>query len=273
MTVSIRDVARAGKRRSEPWLRPVRRRLRCPFREAGRQPLLLHCAHHKAGTVWFLLVLRAVAERYGLRFQDLRGDPVADGTGVAFQHDSRIRLDGLGAVRASHMIRDPRDIVVSAYHYHRWTDEEWAHVPRPEYGGLGYQEYLAGLDHEAGLAAEIRLRAPRIREMAAWDYTDPRVLELRYEDAMADERGTFRALFRHYGFHHDAVERSVRLAARFSFRRVARKRPDRTGRGTHLRSGRSGQWQEEFTPAHKELFKELTGAAVVDLGYETDHGW
>ena len=33
------------------------------------------------------------------------------------------------------MIRDPRDVIVSGYFYHQWTDEPWANEPRPELGG------------------------------------------------------------------------------------------------------------------------------------------
>jgi hypothetical protein len=39
-----------------------------PF--AGEGPeLLVHCCHHRSGTVWFTRVLSTVARRYGLHFQ------------------------------------------------------------------------------------------------------------------------------------------------------------------------------------------------------------
>ena len=109
--------------------------------------------------------------------------------------------------------------------------------------------------------------------MATWNYADPRIVELRYEDAITDGSGTFSRLFRHYGFTDHAIERSVDLAAQSSFERVEQRSLGDVRDGRHLRSGVPGQWRDEFLPSHRELFKELAGESLVTLGYETDDRW
>jgi len=42
---------------------------------------------------------------------------------------------------------------------------------------------------------------------------------------------------------------------------------------TTFRSGQIGEWKEYFTPEHKQLFKEIAGQMLIDLGYETDMNW
>jgi hypothetical protein len=171
------------------------------------------------------------------------------------------------------MIRDPRDLVVSGYFFHLWTDEPWAHRPRPDYGGRSYQQYLKDLDRDTGLAAEIERIGPSIRRMLAWNYADPRFLELKYEEVMTDEQAAFRRIFRHYGFSDGAVETAAAIAGQHSFTSVTGRKVGHKAEHSHLRSGQSGQWHEVLTPAHRAHFKELYGNAVVALGYDRDNDW
>lgn len=274
MTMTARELARKVRTvNTATLLRPVRRHTRNPFPPGQPRPLLLHCCHHKTGTVWLIRVLQGVADHYGLRFQNLRGAHPSPGTNIALQHDSQVDLATLPDFRGSHMIRDPRDVVVSAYFFHLWTNEAWVHAPSPEYGGLSYQAHLRSLSQEDGLLEEIRHSMPVIDEMTRWNYEDPRFLELRYEDAIADEVGLFSALFRHYGFHDAAAETSTAIAHRFGFERVAGRRVGETRERDHLRSGRPGQWRVVFVDTHKSLFQELAGDALIALGYERDDRW
>ena len=41
----------------------------------------------------------------------------------------------------------------------------------------------------------------------------------------------------------------------------------------HRRSGKAGQWERYFTPAHKTRFLELFGDALITLDYEENHDW
>lgn len=172
------------------------------------------------------------------------------------------------------MVRDPRDIAVSAYHYHLWTTEKWVHVPGKGFGGKTYQELLRSLDAHEGLSAEIRRLAGSVfTRMAEWNYDQPGFIELRYEDVIADEDGWFTRTFRHYGFNDKAISDALSIVRSHSFTKVAGRAVGETENEKHLRSGRAGQWRDEFTSDHIALFKKCTGDLVVRLGYEQDDDW
>ncbi len=63
--------------------RRVRRRLRTPFTAAAGDAVLVHCAHHKVGTVWFQRVLATLCTAYGLRFEEVPDTTDHGGTAVA----------------------------------------------------------------------------------------------------------------------------------------------------------------------------------------------
>jgi hypothetical protein len=231
------------------------------------RPLVVHCCHHKVGTFWFQNVLSAVAADFGLRMFSGEQSDLPPSADVFLQDHSRIDRASLGDVRGSHMIRDPRDVVVSAYFYHLGTREPWALQPREAYAGRSYQQHLAGLDRETGIAAEIeRCASTVLRDMVEWDREGNGFLELRYEDLLRDEEAGFRRIFDHYGFSPQAIERSVKTARRFGRGRMK-------SRSKHIRSGEPGEWRRHFSDEHKAIFKRLTADAAVRLGYETSSGW
>lgn len=45
------------------------------------------------------------------------------------------------------------------------------------------------------------------------------------------------------------------------------------GHSLTFRKGQIGSWKEHFTPEMKELFKEVAGQLLIDLGYEKDFDW
>lgn len=248
----------------------LRRTFTSPFEARGARPLLVHCGHHKAGTVWFRSVLLTVCRHYGLRHRNGNARPVAPDADMAFFHSSGVfDVDLLGdrPFRGSHMVRDPRDLVVSGYEYHLVTEEAWALHPEDHYGGLSYQSRLRGLNEHDGLMAEIEWVASGTAvDMAAWNYDRPEFLELRYEDVIADEAGAFDRLFRWYGFSERAVAFGLESVDRLSLRRGG-------AQPSHVRSGRPGEWRSRLGPDHIAAFKELTGDLVVRLGYEATSDW
>jgi hypothetical protein len=249
----------------------LRRRLR-PRRMHAPPYTLVHCAHHKVGTVWWGNVLRTVAKQCGVRYAEVAGGdgPIAADV-YLFQHSrhfDRARFTGR-PFRGTHMIRDPRDIVVSGYFYHLWTTEPWANLPDPRYGGRSLREELNRRDRHDGLLLEIErvILGDPLRDMLTWDYAQPEFLELRYEDVIADEAGSFDRAFRHFGFTGRDVGRGLDIVAEMSFSRVAGRTVGEVGTATHLRSGRPGEWREHFDAYHLERWQQLAGAAVARLSY------
>jgi hypothetical protein len=56
---------------------------------------------------------------------------------------------------------------------------------------------------------------------------------------------------------------------RFSFQRMAGRSIGKVKEGSHLRSGKPGQWREVLTRDHLALLRELTGDLLERLGYES----
>jgi Sulfotransferase domain len=244
-----------------------------PF-SSKTKPLLVHCSYHRAGTVWFWKILGGVARHYRLNLQvgdnaipDARAEIVLYLHGYNFTRDA---LAGRG-FRGTHIIRDPRDVVLSSYHYHLRSDEKWVKRPDARWGGLGLQDYLKSLNPRDGLLFEIRrlLKGP-LSKMTEWDYSQPEFLELRYEDVIANEEEMFLTVFRHFEFRDRAMSTGLALVRENS---ISRKASWNEQRQQHVRSGRPGAWREEFGPEHVALFKELSGSLLVRLGYEKDVNW
>jgi hypothetical protein len=265
---SPRGLASAGGQRA-------RRALTTPFSSGASRPLLVHAAHHRGGTVWFFNVYRRIAQAYGLRVMKCpTSAAVPPRIDVAlYEHAGHIHDEDLGdrPVRGTHVVRDPRDVIVSSYFYHRWTSEAWVHKPDPRLGGRGLQDYLLSVSKTDGLMAEIeRFLDWELGELTGWDYTQPGIMELRYEDVLADEDATFRQVFEFLGFSTRGVRRAVTLAGTQSFHRVSGRTLGQPAHGEHLRSGEPGQWKLHFEPRHIEAFTSGAGDLLARLGYDPD---
>ena len=269
--MSLRDLVQRGARRVGCNLR---RAGGAPFRDKSERRLIVHCAHHRVGSTWFGNVLQAIADEYGLRFQKCTQAELRPDTDLFVQDHSLIDIGKLPPRWGFHTIRDPRDVIVSRYFYHLWTKEKWAHIPRPEYGGVSYQVYLNSLDYEQGILIEIdKFVEYGLAHMLDWNYHHPDFLELRYEDIIRDEEGMFRRLFAHYHFDDAATERSIAIVKRFSFENQTKRKVGEVQAKSHLRSGRPGEWRDVLSEKHKARCKELFGDALIKLGYETGGAW
>lgn len=266
--------ASLGRRALVSARQQVRRHLQNPFGPGRSRPVLVHGSHHKAGTVWVQRILKMVATHHGLRFAE-SPSTVHEPAAPAPRPDAEIvlldRANDIAScaftrpVRVSHMIRDPRDIVVSGYYYHLRTDEPWVRRPDARWNGASYQQHLRGLDRHDGLMAEIELAATTtLADLAAWPALVPDAHDIRYEDAVAAEQATFEALFRFYGFTDAAVARSLDIVRHYRERRDGVVGAE----DTHVRSGRPGEWRDQLDAAHLHRLRSLTGDLVTRLGYE-----
>jgi hypothetical protein len=87
-------------------------------------------------------------------------------------------VETLPDFKGVHLIRDPRDIIVSGYFSHRNSHPE-------VFGGLSWPEMvehrkrLLELDKDAGIMAELEFSHTFLDQMSSWDYHNPRILETR----------------------------------------------------------------------------------------------
>ncbi len=282
------------------------------------RPLYAIFGHHKCATMWLEDIARLVCQRLGLKLAVVYNED-------QFEHDlpafvEREKADflvygnadiaytrDLEHCRGVHIVRDPRDIVVSAYfsHLHSHSTDGWKEL-------VAHRERLAAMDKDDGLAEEIRFRARSFGHMTSWDYQQPDVLEIRFEDVSASSYETMLAAFEFLGLvdEREIYTRAARAGflARDALNRVHARsggvfpltafptalpapemlaivwhhRYARRAKGrqkgkedvrSHYRSGRSGDWRNHFTDAHKTLFKSLYPGMVTQLGYAGSEDW
>ena len=233
-----------------------------------RPRLLVHCCHHRVGTLWFSNILSEFAAQSGLRFFKGSQSELPEDADIFLQDHSRVAPRQLPSFRGTHIIRDPRDIAISGYFFHRTCDEDWCLAPQEKLGGQSYQSVLTSLDQNEGIAFEMRQTAlVTYRDMLRWRYKNRNFLEIRYEDLIADESRSFTKIFEHYQLTPSQKALALDIALSYSFERVTRRPLGQTVNGAHLRNGRAGQWRDYFTAEHLALSRQLFGRGLRKLGY------
>jgi hypothetical protein len=299
----------------------------------GQRRILAYFGHHKCASTWIAEILRQVALEAGLHHFVVVDDLTPQASGLlrngarnlAFERSAlrtvaesrradivscltadRAQADILRPFRGVHVIRDPRDIVVSAYFSHR-NSHPTDNVPHM----AEHREALREVSQEEGLLLEMEFSSHELLELGEWDYGNEHILEVKMEDLTARPYETFISVFRHFEL---LAEQDPTLGrdqfrvavARLANRRLVRHRWIRrlrrpvvvTGemllgtvyanrfetktRGrakgsedvtSHYRKGIAGDWASHFTPRHAEAFTRKFGDLLINLGYEEDHSW
>ncbi|MEM7199746.1 MAG: sulfotransferase domain-containing protein [Planctomycetota bacterium] len=247
---------------------------------------LIHCSYHKCLTVYYKRVMHAVFNRclpwsggyrhFNSHIADFYGE--FEQLRVASVNNRALDLERLGEFRVSRFVRDPRDLLVSGYFYHRrgaesWTtmeapsDEDWyfANGVIPEglrQRGGSYAAYLQSMPEEDGLLVELEFRQRHFESMGLWPTDHPQVRLFRYEEILGDELRVFRELFEFYGLPFAQRRLGQWFARRYS---MGRRRKD-----AHIRNPASGQWRKHFTPRLSAAFEERHPGLIASLGYPAD---
>jgi hypothetical protein len=253
------------------------------FGEMPKKPILVG-THHKTGTVWMDLVFRAIGYFLKIPFVMLeeKSDvaPLHDSPCIYFHVHSKFPKNLLDKpLRGLHLIRDPRDVVISAMHYHGKSEEPWLHEPLEKFGGLTYQQALLASKPEDRLLFEMQHASKEtIDEMMAWNFIDSRFLNVRYEDLMTDTQlYFFRDIFRFLGFAGNALDVALRETWRHSIFAGFEAKKTFKSRAyyeqVHIRSGAPAQWIQEFTGNEAKHFECHLGSSFAVLKYPRGRQW
>lgn len=273
----------------------------------------LYLSHHKCATKYALTVLRTVGYGQGWNVFDFHapdqfdGDlasvqPATEGDLVFWGNAEWEHLAELDFHRACHVVRDPRDMLVSAYFSHR-ESHSTEHWPELE----GHRRRLRSASKAEGLMMEIEFMAPVFQAMEAWDYGDPRVREVRFEDLVTNPSTEFLGMYDHWGLlrkgprrpgersiarlrsYVNRVHRKLRgspdlwtvptvhaddvLAAvrRNRFEVLSGGRARGTGDpGHHYRKGEPGDWENHLDPSHLSALERSFGGLLERRGNAAD---
>lgn len=242
--------------------------------------------HHKTGTVWMRRVWTQIAEALDIPFLPLHNaskwDKIPDEGRVIVVNWSATFAPEVFAMpdaRFLHVIRDPRDVLLSGASYHETSpgrQERFLHGPRDDLNGHSYQEHLQGLEtQEEKLEFEMENQHQRVLdEMLSWPYGHPCCFDLRYEDLIEDRDCTlFVEVLRSFGFDRAEVETARKIYFDNSLFGGLKDESDLGRLPTHVNSGKARQWPDKLPPQLAKVYADKHGADLIKLGYEDDMSW
>ena len=251
----------------------------------SESPNLIHCSYHKCMTVYYAKVMRTVfSERirpwkkgyrhYNSKLHEFMED--VQWREAASINNHMLNLDELRPYKITRCVRDPRDMIVSGYHYHKRAAEPWCSIPNPSESdwelvngtipdgileGESYSDMLKRLDIEEGMLAEMQFRSKHYHSMMEWPLDDPDILLFRYEEILGNEESIFDAIFDHYNLSRFEKWIGRNTAIRNSASRMK-------GKSEHIRNPSSGQWRQQFSALTQNRFEEMYPGLVERLGYD-----
>ena len=169
------------------------------------------------------------------------------------------------------IIRDPRDIVVSHYHYVTYGSRR--HQLRHYYRSLpdDAARLMTSITGIQEPPSDAGIRLPdidsRYRSFLAW--ANHGACVVRFEHMVGPRGGgsdeTQRVeilkIAEHLGVQLEKTD--IQHIASNMFHRGS----------TTFRKGIIGDWKRHLTPEHRAAFKQIAGQLLVDLGYEPDQNW
>ncbi|WP_413167514.1 sulfotransferase domain-containing protein [Capilliphycus salinus ALCB114379] len=290
---------------------------------------LAYFGHHKSGSTWIETLIKQVCYLVNLKCQIASNPQLFD-----FDLDSYLQNENidficytnanihfikpiLEKIKGFHVIRDPRDIVVSAYFSHRYSHsthywpelndyrQELEHLPK-EKGLLFVIDYLSYMKVNG---VELNI----FGEMQEWNYNLPNILEIKFEEMIANPYNKFLDLLQFLDLLDDSPYISVKSMSSYlvsetlnrglkkinpshknkmsfnskiyawqalnivyehDFSRYARgRKPGEEDVKSHNRKGVAGDWKNHFQEEHKQFFKDKYGSLLVQLGYEENNDW
>jgi len=256
-------------------------------------PIRVHCGFHKCLTMYSRKIYRRASNaltfspalfgkrKTGFRHYFHRKDVWLANChrfGISSLSGHSLDLDRFDDIRVVRFIRDPRDMVISGYYYHKKASERWCKyqdptevdfevvngvVPAAVPEGKSFSEFVNEASLEEGLAAEFEFRRKHFESMMEWPEDDERVLTLRYEDILGNEEEVFERVFRFLKQPEWIVKKAKKDA--HAYRAGAKE-----AQKGHVRNPESKQWQSLFTPGLKEQFADLYEPLLRRYGYPVE---
>ena len=248
--------------------------------------MFCYFGHHKCATQWIAQICYQVAKYSKLEFEylDYFASPNPNlgqytqqrQTGfLAYANAHPEQVATLKRFKAFHVIRDPRDLIISAYFSHKKTHhtENWPELE-------AHRAQLNRVSMEDGLFLEIdfckslmtnSIEVGLLSSIQQWNYAQDNILELKFEEITQDPFTVFAKAFEFLGLlTGDAGQTFLHLCLdRLNFARLSGGRSQgKEDTSSHYRKGSAGDWQQYFTRAHLDYFESSCGNLVKKLGYE-----
>lgn len=259
------------------------------------RPHIFVATHHKSGTVWMLSTFKRLAVANGFAFYDLndaikdwskhpdklgafealreKAESKGDGPAIFFDYHAEFpdlsACEASSGVRGLHIIRDPRDMLLSAVRFHLSANEPWLHVPDKRFGGMTYQQKLASYET---LEDQIRFEMDYnmgwvIKKMLRFD-GQGLIPDVRYEDLIVDSDMTY--------WHQICVDMGLRgreiINGLTAFWQSSvfggMKKAAETGSNSHIKNAKPRQWRTMLSEAMIAEIEGRFSEQIEGLGYQ-----
>ena len=201
----------------------------------------------------------------------IQSTPVAHAVLVDY-HSTTPELCDVAGARGIHMIRDPRDMLISAIRYHQTSDESWLDEPNKAFGGKTFRQKLFSFESFTDrLRFELdTYMGEEIERMSRFlDRPDQGIIfrTVRYEDLIVDEdMQLFHELCVHLGLNGEHIIHALRAYWQSSIFGEMRSQLD-GGSHRHIRVARAAQWRGMLDEQTLGVIHERIGSHIVRLGY------
>lgn len=210
-----------------------------------------------------------------------------------------------------HVIRDPRDIVVSSYfsHLNSHSDFMWPEINE-------YRKELKSLSVSDGIMATMRhlddlsidgCSVKIFENLQGWNYNNPNIIELKFENLIKNPYVIIPQIFEYLNllnrgskerYRNTFTDNFVDLKKTFEVKVLKNRRENlhiesllhfvykhdfyfktqgrskgELNENSHYRKGQSGDWLNYFNKEHITFFKDNYGDLLVKLNYEKNKDW
>lgn len=241
---------------------------------------IYHCSIPKAATRWLKKILFDFRihkysgllpwlPEFNLYNNNIPANTIVTGTfTLPYEELKVIREAGTGKSKVFFVMRDPRDVLVSAYFSHKYSHKADGHIKET-------REILNRVSKEEGLIYNIKILAGVYHILRSWKDAslkeDNDFLLIKYEDLTGpDSFASFKNLFEYCEV--DIPEKVLANVLKdYSFDQLSRGRPQGTeDSNSHYRKGVQGDWKNHFNAKIRDQFEAVAGDLVTYLGYEWD---
>ena len=236
-----------------------------------------HCSVPKTASTWLKRIFidaRAIAHSGLFPFQaefinksaTIPLKSIVTGT-FAINYNSFQKLEKPKEYRAFFVMRDPRDIVISAYFSNRYSHKLMDHIAET-------RKILESQSLEEGILYTIETLRDVFTILRSWvngARDNPNILILRYEDITGEFAfQSFQKLFNHCDIKisDDLISE---ILEDYSFENMSQGRTQGSeDRNSHYRKGQHDDWKNYFNSTIRSKFEAVAEDLVGDLDYEWD---
>lgn len=180
--------------------------------------------------------------------------------------------------RLVHLMRDGRDVMVSAYHYFL-LNEEMSSPVRMYWKNKMHLEDFSDVRSHLPLFINVFFENYR----SGWSrktWTDfvnyyhlrKEVINVKYESLNLDTENTVSSLVDKLELQ-SSKETQKAIIEKYSFKSQTGRKKGEIGARSFLRKGSVGDWKNYFSRDAADVFNTYAGDALVKAGYERDKNW